>query len=213
MRFEAKSVDPSLMRYVTTGDWEIAGDLVSVTVADYGMRDNNAFLVALHELVESFVCNNDGIKEKQVSDESTQHMIALDVERIVCNAIGIDWDEHKNWGQRAKDQVELWQSESQPVILREGPRLWTELHLFSLRNRNCEDVGFIKNWFDNWVASIPWNGCPCQQHFEEYCKQNPPDFNDLWRWGVELHNEVNKRTGRNVHSLEQAENLWRKRLL
>jgi hypothetical protein len=140
-------------------------------------------------------------------------MIALDVERIVCNAIGIDWDEHKNWVQRAKDQVELWQSESQPVILREGPRLWTELHLFSLRNRNCEDVGFIKNWLDNWVASIPWNGCPCQQHFEEYCKQNPPDFNDLWRWGVELHNEVNKRTGRNVHSLEQAENLWRKRLL
>ena len=104
MRFEAKSVDPSLMRYVTTGDWEIVGDLVSITVADYGMRDNNAFLVALHELVESFVCNNDGIKEKQVSDESTQHMIALDVERIVCNAIGIDWDEHKNWEQRAKDQ-------------------------------------------------------------------------------------------------------------
>ena len=213
MRFEAKSVDPSLMRYVTTGDWEIAGDLVSITVADYGMRDNNAFLVALHELVESFVCNNDGIKEKQMLDENTHHMIATDVERIVCNAIGIDWDEHKNWVQRAKDQVELWQSESQPVILREGPRLWTELHLFSLRNQNCEDVGFIKNWFDNWVASIPWNGCPCQQHFEEYCKQNPPDFNDLWRWGVELHNDVNKRTGRNVHSLEQAENLWRKRLL
>jgi hypothetical protein len=213
MRFEAKSVDPSLMRYVTTGDWEIMGDLVSITVADYGMRDNNAFLVALHELVESFVCIKDGIKEKRASDESTQHMIAADVERIVCNAMGIDWDEHKNWAQRARDQVKLWQSEPQPIILREGPRLWAELHLFSLRNRNCEDVGFIKNWFDNWVASIPWNGCPCQQHFEEYCKQNPPDFNDLWRWGVELHNDVNKRTGRNVHSLEQAENLWRKRLL
>jgi len=95
MRFEAKSVDPSLMRYVTTGDWEIIGDLVSITVADYGMRDENAFLVALHELVESFVCNKDGIKEKRVSDESTQHMIAADVERIVCNAMGIDWDEHK----------------------------------------------------------------------------------------------------------------------
>jgi hypothetical protein len=140
-------------------------------------------------------------------------MIAADVERIVCNAMGIDWDEHKNWAQRARDQVELWQSETQPIILREGPRLWAELHLFSLRNRNCEDFGFIKNWFDNWVASIPWNGCPCQQHFEEYCKQNPPDFNDLWRWGVELHNDVNKRTGRNVHSLEQTENLWRKKLL
>lgn len=231
MRFEAKSVDPSLMRYVTTGDWEIIGDLVSITVADYGMRDESAFLVALHELVESFLCNKAGIKEESVSQfdienpsleepgDSTlapyhkQHMIATEVERIVCNAMGIDWDEHNNWVQRAGNEVERWQNEPQPVILREGPRLWSELHLFSLRNRNCEDRAFIKNWFDNWVKSIPWNGCPCQQHFEDYCKQIPPDFNDLWKWGVELHNDVNRRIGRKTCNLEEAENLWRKRLL
>jgi len=231
MRFEAKSVDPSLMRYVTSGDWEIIGDLVSITVADYGMKDENAFLVALHELVESYLCLKDGVSDESVTKFDIenpdlpepgdspdapyhkQHAVATFVERVVCGALGINWDEHNKWVQRAGDEVERMQGETQSPILREGPRLWAELHLFSLRNRNCEDRAFVKNWFDNWVKSIPWNGCPCQQHFEEYCKQFPPNFNDLWNWSVQLHNDVNKRIGRKVLSIEEAEALWRKRLL
>ena len=231
MKFEAKSVDPSLMRYVTTGDWEIIGDLVSITVADYGMQEDSAFLVALHELVEAWMCNRNGIAEEDVSrfdidhpeleepgdspnaPYHKEHNLATEVERMVCNAAGINWEAHNDWVQRAGNEVERKQSDPQSAILREGPRIWAELHLFSFRNRNCEDVNFIKNWFENWVKSIPWNGCPCQQHFEDYCKQFPPNFNDLWKWGIGLHNDVNSRNGMRVFSLTEAEELWRKRLL
>lgn len=231
MKFEAKSVDPSLMRYVTTGDWEKVGDHVIMPVVDYGMQDDNAFLVALHELVESFLCLKHGVSEEIVTkfdvehpelDEPgdspnapyhKQHMIATQVERIVCEAMGLDWNKHNAWVQRAGDEVERIQVLSQSVILRDGPRLWTELHLFSLRNRSCQDYEFIKNWFDNWSKSIPWNGCPCQQHFEDYCNQFPPNYSDLWKWGVDLHNDVNERIGKPKLSLSEAEQLWTKRLL
>lgn len=231
MKFEAKSVDPSLMRYVTTGDWEILGDHVILPVVDYGMREDNAFLVALHELVESFLCIKAGIKEEDVSkfdiencdleepgDSSLapyheQHKVATQVEKIVCEALGLDWNEHNDWVQRAGNEVERSQKTSQSVILRDGPRLWAELHLFSLRNRNCQDLTFIESWFKNWVDSIPWNGCPCQQHFEDYCKEFPPDFSDLWKWGIGIHNAVNLRNGKPTLSLKDAESLWLKRLI
>lgn len=149
MKAILKSVDPSLMRYVTTGDWEIAGDQMIITVADYGMQENSAFLVALHELVESFLCKNAGIAEEDVSrfdienpnleepgdspiaPYHKQHNIANSVEKIVCEAIGIDWNQHNDWVQRAANEVEKRQSEVQPAMLRDGPRLWAELHLFS----------------------------------------------------------------------------------
>lgn len=231
MKFEAKSVDLSLMRYVTTGDWEIVGDHVIMPVADYGMMDDNAFLVALHELVEAWLCKKANIKEEDVSKFDTehpeleepgdspdapyhkQHVIATQVEKIVCEAMGMNWDAHNDWVQRAGNEVERRQGEVQSSILREGPKLWAELHLFSLRNRNCQDHEFIKNWFDNWAASIPWNGCPCEEHFNDYCKRFPPDFSDLWRWGIGIHNDVNHRNGKPCLSLTEAEQLWTKRLL
>jgi hypothetical protein len=231
MKFEAKSVDPSLMRYVTTGDWEIIGDSVIIPVVDYGAREDNAFLVALHELVESYLCKKAGIKEEDVyqfdidnpyleepgdselAPYYEQHKVATDVEKIVCEALGLNWREHNDWVQRAANEVERVQEQSQSAILRDGPRLWAELHLFSFRNRNCQDRAFIENWFNNWVASIPWNGCPCQQHFEDYCKQFPPDFSDLWKWGIGIHNDVNLRNGKPTLSLTEAENLWLKRLI
>ena len=200
MKFEAKSVDPSLMPF---SDSEIIGDHLIIPVVDYGAREDHSFLVALGKLVETFV------RSKSISGYS----IADDVEKMVCEHIGLNWDEHCDWVQRALDESERNRALIQSVILRDGPRYWAELHLFSLRNRNCEDRAFIESWFKNWADSIPWNGCPCQQHFEEYCKQFPPDFSDLWKWGIGIHNDVNSRNGRPVLSLSEAENLWTKRLI
>ena len=200
MKFEAKSVDPSLMPF---SDSEIIGDHLIIPVVDYGAREDNSFLVALGKLVETF------LRSKSISGNS----IADDVEKMVCEQIGLNWDEHCYWVQRSLDEAERSRSFSQSAILRDGPRFWAELHLFSLRNRNCDDRGFIENWFKNWADSIPWNGCPCQQHFEDYCKQFPPDFSDLWKWGIGLHNNVNMRNGKPILSLTEAENLWLKRLL
>lgn len=200
MKFEAKSVDPSLMPF---SDSEIIGDHLIIPVVDYGAREDHSFLLALGKLVETF------LRSKSIGGNS----IADDVEKMVCEHIGLNWDEHCDWVQRALDESGRSRSLIQSVILRDGPRYWAELHLFSLRNRSCEDRAFIESWFKNWADSIPWNGCPCQQHFEDYCKQFPPDFSDLWKWGIGIHNDVNSRNGRSVLSLSDAENLWLKRLI
>jgi hypothetical protein len=200
MRFEAKSIDPSLMPF---SDSEIISDYLIIPVVDYGAREDHSFLVALGKLVETF------FRSKSIRGNS----IADDVEKMVCEHIGLNWDEHCDWVQRALDEAERSRAMPQSVILRDGPRYWTELHLFSFRNRNCEDRAFIESWFNNWVESIPWNGCPCKDHFEDYCKHFPPDFCRLWEWGIGIHNDVNKRNGKKQLSLNEAEQLWTKRLL
>lgn len=200
MRFEAKSIDPSL---IFNSEYAVIADSIIVPVIDYGAREDHSFLIALGKLVETF------LQSKSISGNS----IAEDVEKIVCEHIGLNWDEHCDWIQRALDEIERSRSLPQSVILRDGPRFWAELHLFSFRNRNCEDHAFIQSWFNNWVESIPWNGCPCKDHFEDYCKHFPPDFSDLWRWGIGIHNDVNKRNGKKQLSLNEAEQLWTRRLL
>lgn len=204
MRFEAKSIDPSLISDTESGEYDVIADNIIIPVIDYGAREDNAFLVALRKLVQVYLSSKENIE----SD-----VIAGNVESIVCHALGIDSEDHNGWVERAKDEARRAQGQLQSAILRDGPRLWAELHLFSLRNRNCSDLNFIKNWFDNWVDSIPWNGCPCKDHFEDYCKQFPPNFSDLWKWGIGIHNDVNKRNGKKQLSISEAERLWTKRLL
>lgn len=200
MRFEAKSIDPSL---IYNSEYEVIADSIIVPVVDYGAREDHSFLVALGKLVETF------LQSKSISGNS----IADNVEKMVCEHVGLNWDEHCDWVQRASDEVERSRFLSQSVILRDGPRYWAELHLFSFRNRSCEDHAFIESWFKNWAESIPWNGCPCKDHFEDYCKHFPPNFSDLWRWGIGIHNDVNKRNGKKQLSLNEAEQLWTRRLL
>ncbi len=200
MRFEAKSIDPSL---ISNSDYAVIADSIIIPVIDYGAREDHSFLVALGKLVETF------LQSKSISGNS----IADNVEKMVCENIGLKWGEHCDWVQRALDEVERSRFLSQSVILRDGPRYWAELHLFSFRNRNCKDRAFIESWFNNWAESIPWNGCPCKDHFEDYCKHFPPDFSDLWRWGIGIHNDVNKRNGKKQLSLNEAEQLWTRRLL
>ena len=95
-----------------------------VTVAEHEKNDRSAFLVALHEMVEAFLCKEDGIAEEDVSawdlanpdlaepgshpdaPYHRQHEVALEVEKIVARALGRDWDDHEDWVQAAGDAVE-----------------------------------------------------------------------------------------------------------
>lgn len=220
-----KNIDPVAMRYVTTGDWEWLpnGDL-KCTSADYGNEDGS-FLVNLHELVEAWLCKKAGIREDEVSkfdiehpelDEPGdspeapyyhQHLVATQIERLACQAAGIDWNEHNNWVQRAGDEVERKQEEIVPSILIDGPRFWAELHLFALRHRNKNSTG----WLNDWIASIPFNGCPCKSHLEEFMQENPPDWNDFFSWTIDLHNAVNIRIGKPTMDVENAREYWLQR--
>jgi hypothetical protein len=95
-----------------------------VTVAVHEKNDRSAFLVALHEMVEAFLCKEAGIEEEAVSEWDIshpdleepgdhpdspyhrEHKIATEVEEIVSRALGRDWDDHNEWVQAAGDAVE-----------------------------------------------------------------------------------------------------------
>lgn len=119
-----KFIEPGKNRYVTNGDWvfDKKGNLL-VTATAFGNKDGS-FLVALHELVEAWLCQHDDVAEEDVSAWDLcnpdaeepgevpgapyfkQHAIATKVERIVCEALGLDWDDHNRWVAAAADEVE-----------------------------------------------------------------------------------------------------------
>ena len=97
------------MRYRTVGDWRfVAPGFLLIEIADTGNWIYN-MLVALHELVEVFLCTAQGITQKQVDrfdfshqdDDDpgehpnapyhAQHMIAMGIEMILATALKVKW--------------------------------------------------------------------------------------------------------------------------
>jgi len=203
-----KNIDPVAMRYATTGDWEwLPNGNLKCSVADYGNEDG-AFLVNLHQMVEGWLCNKAGIREDEVSSDVVELQTATQIERIACQAAGIDWEEHSKWVQRAGDEVERKQGDEVPSILLNGPRFWAELHLLGLRHRSGKNM---IGWLNDWRDSLPFNGCPCKEHLDEWMSENPPDWNRFFEWGIDLHNAVNMRIGKPTMDVENAKELWMQR--
>lgn len=109
----------SNMRYATCGDWLAGPDgSFEVLVAEMGDADSE-FLVALHELVEAYLCRKAEVTDEVVTafdkafeakrrpgntdepgDEPDapyrqQHRTATLVEMIVADAAGVDWKKHE----------------------------------------------------------------------------------------------------------------------
>jgi hypothetical protein len=98
-------------RYSTCGDWQFLGGGLHVSVSDTGSLESN-FLVAIHELVEAFLCHTANISEASVDEfdmshpeleepgespsapYNRQHAVAEIVERMVAHAAGVNWQEH-----------------------------------------------------------------------------------------------------------------------
>jgi hypothetical protein len=116
-------IKPESNRYVTHGDWyEKDGNMV-ITSTAYG-NENGSFLISLHELVEAWLCKHDGVAEEDVSawdlchpdapepaevegsPYRKQHDVATQVEKIVCAAMGIDWENHNRWVEESASVVE-----------------------------------------------------------------------------------------------------------
>jgi len=128
MKFVLEVIDKSEMRYPTVGDWQEVETpdgtpFVRVQVADTGNSDYN-FLVAVHELVEYYLCKRFGIREEEVSffdethpdsdepgDENdapyrAPHCLATGVERILAAALNVPWKDY----DETLDKIyqELW---------------------------------------------------------------------------------------------------------
>jgi len=109
-------VPQSDQRYPTVGDWIFAKDRsIKMKISDMGNEDFE-FMVAIHEAVEAWLCRKRGISEESVTafDTSeyglkledpgsdpkapyhTEHMLALKIEKMLCDEMGLDWVEYEN---------------------------------------------------------------------------------------------------------------------
>jgi hypothetical protein len=107
-------------RYPTVGDWFFRYTTLHIRTSIMD-KEEYEILVAVHELVEAFLCRRAGVREEDVTafdikfederaqglhgptDEPgddraapyyTQHQIATHVERFLCKALSIDWEEY-----------------------------------------------------------------------------------------------------------------------
>lgn len=101
---------------------------------------------------------------------------------------------------------------SMPVIVSRaaiiGPKLWALFHLWTLSFKGTPEEGlqWLKE-FDAQVATIPL--CTCAQHWAAIRAANPPIWDNLFEWGVDRHNDVNRLRGVSCLTLEEALQFWR----
>ena len=115
MEILIKTIPHKKQRYETVGDWVVEPDgTLKIFVSEMGDSDYN-FLVALHELVELYLCQKRVIKQEAVDkfdiefeknrpegDESEpgdhpdapyrkEHFFATNIERMIALELGVDW--------------------------------------------------------------------------------------------------------------------------
>lgn len=123
-----RTVEARDQRYATVGDWVEKGDSVVITVSKLGYPDME-FLVAIHELVEWYLCQRYGIPPELVDafDKSwkphsgfdepgndpaapyfAQHQFASVIEKTVQYQLGVwqvNYDRELNRAQRKTTQA------------------------------------------------------------------------------------------------------------
>lgn len=120
MLIDVKVIPHNQQRYETVGDWYFNPDNNRLTIRVSAMRDRKyEFLVALHEQVESMLCLERGICEKEITlfdmafeakreagntDEPgddpaapyrKEHFFATSIERLAAAELGVDWRKYE----------------------------------------------------------------------------------------------------------------------
>ena len=111
MKFMVNVIPHNSQRYNTCGDWQFDDktNTLFVDVSETNVEAYN-FLIAIHELIEAYLCIRDGISQELVDkfdqgvgaslDEPgndirapyhKQHGIASGVERMLAGHMGVDW--------------------------------------------------------------------------------------------------------------------------
>lgn len=111
IKITAETVKPEEQRYKTCGDWVFSGQELNVKVIECGTVGYE-FLLAIHEMVEAYLCAAHGISGRRVDNwdlahiddpepgEMTkcpyrrEHEIATIIERILAHELGISWSEY-----------------------------------------------------------------------------------------------------------------------
>ena len=86
---------------------------------------------------------------------------------------------------------------------KQGRFAWSKLHGYT---------GCDPQWLDIWQYLIPAR-CDCKDGYQQILGEMPPDFTTpeaFFRWGVALHNAVNRKLGKPELTIEEALSIWRK---
>jgi FAD-linked sulfhydryl oxidase len=95
-----------------------------------------------------------------------------------------------------------------------GPYFWGSLHLACLStnvNLSEQEKEAVRAFVDSLTKLLP---CPmCRTHFAEVLEKYPLETGlysgpDLFKWSVNVHNEVNISIGKPVYTIEEAFNYW-----
>ena len=90
------------------------------------------------------------------------------------------------------------------VVIESRPNPWVPVHDGSIKDE--KDLA-------SWELTIPQYECGCRAFYAQYKADNPPDFTSpeaFFRWGVNLHNSVNRKLGKPELTYEEALSIWRK---
>ncbi len=120
LNIEIKTIADKDQRYDTVGDYWKAGDKDEIRISELGNRQYE-FFVAIHEMIEQFLCENKGITDEEITkfdieyeknrktgDASEpgndkcapyhkEHMFAEKIEKLMAEQCGIDWDKYNNY--------------------------------------------------------------------------------------------------------------------
>jgi len=109
MKIVITVIPESEMAYRTAGNWQVLPDGdIAVQIVEAG-DERYAFLLAMHETIEAFLCKRGGVTTEDVDrydfahqdDDDPglspaapyhdQHMVAFAVEILLAKALGVDW--------------------------------------------------------------------------------------------------------------------------
>ena len=91
-----------------------------------------------------------------------------------------------------------------------GPSGWKFIHFVALGypdNPTNEHINSYQQFYESLQDILP---CPkCSDHYQQMIQQYPvsdhlTNRDALFRWSVDIHNQVNKRLGKSTTSYDQA---------
>lgn len=93
------------------------------------------------------------------------------------------------------------------------PHQWNALHLmaFSMKSNHFQDAKGAPNetrrlevqkYFDGYGYSMLC--IKCRVHYHKYIVEHPLDFEDLFKWTIDYHNDVNRIQNKPIFTLQQA---------
>ena len=96
-----------------------------------------------------------------------------------------------------------------------GPRLWFVIHTIALNypdNPSYDQKRIHEDFFNSLVFLIPCD--KCRIHYRQHINNNPvvnhlKNSDTLFRYTIDLHNEVNKSLGKKIYSYEEVAKIYR----